>query len=122
MFKSVDYVGFDPQSELLTKAQDLMPVLDRELDSRVGELAVTWKRLSDQEVELRLYDDKLDAEASRVFEPEHVDDDPRSFPRLSWKLYLDLMQSYRRRRSAERKRHWQSDPEPSMDARVPELA
>ncbi len=111
MFKSVDYVGFEADPDSLAKAQALSAVLDRELDSRIGELAVTWKRVSDEEVELELYDDVLDARASKVFGIEEVEDDPRVFPRLSWNLYLDVMQSYSRRRAKELKAHRQAAPQ-----------
>ena len=80
MFKSVKYMGFENQPELLAKAEGLLPTLDAELDTRLGPIHVEWHYVAPAQIELSLLDEVIgEAEVGR-FDPAEADRNPRFFP------------------------------------------
>ena len=106
MFKSVKYMGFENQPELLAKAEGLLPTLDAELDTRLGPIHVEWHYVAPAQIELSLLDEVIgEAEVGR-FDPAEADRNPRFFPAFVWHLYLDGLQKSSRRRIEAMKRNW----------------
>jgi len=106
MFKSVTYTGFEHQPALLAKVQGLLPILDAELDSRLGPIHVEWRFVSPAEVELSLFDEIIGETEVGRFDPAEADRNVRAFPAFVWRLYLDGLQKSSRRRIEEMKRNW----------------
>ena len=52
MFKKVTYTGFEKQPALLTKVQGLVPILDAELDTRLGPIGAILSLAAGQIVAL----------------------------------------------------------------------
>ena len=109
MFKSVTYTGFENQPALLAKVQGLLPILDAELDSRLGPISVEWHFRSPTRIELSLLDEVIGEEETGWFDPAQLDLSSRFFPVFIWDLYLGAVRKYRRRQILEMKRNW---PEP----------
>ena len=106
MFKSVTYTGFENQPALLAKVQALLPVLDAELDTRLGPINVEWRFVTPEQIELSLFDEVIGEAEVGHFDPTETDRNPRFFPAFVWHLYLDGLQKSSRRRIETMKRNW----------------
>jgi len=109
MFKKVTYTGFEKQPALLTKVQGLVPILDAELDTRLGPIEIEWRYRYPTRVELSIFDEAIGEAEVGGFDPAEVDRSPRFFPVFIWDLYLGAVRKYRRRQILGMKRNW---PEP----------